>query len=178
MPEPSLGGLRAWRVRLFKTLEAVLFVLVLALLALVILQVCTRYLLHNSLPWTEEVARMVLIWLVMIGAAIATERNEQYAINFIFERLGGGARMAVLLATHLIGIVFLIALAVYGGEYVRTNMQTVYVATQIPKGYIYAAVPFGAAIMAASTIAHAIEAWVLRDADPDLLVVGVVKMDV
>ena len=67
MSENSIAGLRAARARFFQGLEAVLFVLVLTLLALVILQVFTRYVLQSSLPWTEEVARMVLVWLVMIG---------------------------------------------------------------------------------------------------------------
>lgn len=178
MSENSIAGLRAARVRFFKVLEAVLFVLVLALLALVILQVFTRYVLHSSVPWTEEVARMVLVWLVMIGASIATDRKEQYAISFIFERLRGGTRLAVLLLTHLLGIAFVLALVVYGSEYVRTNLQTVYVATQLSKGYIYAAVPIGAAIMTGSLVAHSIEAWVLRNAPLAATAAGLVKLDV
>jgi TRAP-type C4-dicarboxylate transport system permease small subunit len=178
MSEQSVVALQSARVRFFKLLEAVLFVLVLALLALVILQVSTRYVLHSSLPWTEEVARMVLVWLVMIGASIAAERKEQYAISFIFDRLRGGTRLAVLLGTHLLGIAFLLALVFYGAEYVRTNLQTVYVATQMSKGYIYAAVPVGAAIMTGSLVAHAIEAWALRDAEPSATAAGLVKLDV
>lgn len=178
MLENSAGAFKSARVRFFKGLEALIFVLVLALLALVILQVFTRYVLHASIPWTEEVARMVLLWLVMIGASIATERKQQYAINFIFERLRGGIRLSVLLLTNLLGIVFLLALVVYGTEYVRTNLATVYVATQASKGYIYAAVPAGAAIMMSSLVAHSIEAWMLRDASPAAPAAGVVQLDV
>lgn len=178
MSEQSVVALKSARLRFFQGLEVVLFVLVLALLALVILQVSTRYVLHSSLPWTEEVARMVLVWLVMIGAAIAAERKEQYAISFIFDRLRGSTRLVVLMATNLLGVAFLLALVFYGAEYVRTNMQTVYVATQLSKGYIYAAVPVGAIIMTGSLIAHAIEAWVLRDADPSVTAAGLVKLDV
>jgi TRAP-type C4-dicarboxylate transport system permease small subunit len=176
--ENSLAGLRAARARFFQGLEAVLFVMVLTLLALVILQVFTRYVLQSSLPWTEEVARMVLVWLVMIGAAIATERKEQYAIKFIFERLRGRTRLAVLLLTHLLGIAFLLALMVYGAEYVRTNMQTVYVSTQLSKSYVYVAVPIGAAIMMATLVFHAIEAWVLRNAPPAAADSGTIVLDV
>ena len=178
MSENPIVGLRAARVRFFQALEAVLFVLVLTLLALVILQVFTRYVLQSSLPWTEEVARMVLVWLVMIGAAIATERKEQYAIKFIFQRLRGRTRLTVLLLTHLLGIAFLLALMVYGAGYVRTNMQTVYVATQLSKGYIYAAVPIGAAIMMATLVLHAIEAWVQRDVPPSPTDAGSFQLDV
>lgn len=178
MADLPVRGLRAARVRFFQALEAVLFVLVLGLLALVILQVVTRYVLHTSVPWTEEAARMVLVWLVMIGASIAAERKEQYAISFIFDRLRGSARLAMLLFTNLLGLAFLLVLVFYGVEYVRTNLTTVYVATQIPKGYIYAAVPVGAAIMMGSLVAQSVEAWLARDAQPASPAAALVKLEV
>jgi len=160
--------LTEWRRRFFAGIEVVLFALSFSLLVLIGLQVFTRYVLHASVPWTEEVARMDLVWLVMLGAAVAMERNEHYAITFVAVRLKGVARIGVLLATNIFGIIFLGVLAIYGSEYVAANMKTVYVSTQVSRGWIYLAMPIGAAIMAFSLISHSVEAVLGVKIEPPL----------
>jgi TRAP-type C4-dicarboxylate transport system permease small subunit len=157
--DDMIDVLKRTRRRFFGALEAVLFVLMLALLALISLQVFTRYVLNIGLPWTEEVARMVLVWTVMIGAAIAMDRNEHYAITFIADRLKGVPRLVVLLLVNVIGLVFLFVLVRHGMNYVSSSMTTVYVSTQVARGWIYLALPVGAAIMMVSLVLNSIEAW-------------------
>jgi len=160
MLERLVVAARPLRRRLAAGLEALLFTLVLALLALVLLQVLTRYVLQAAIPWTEEVARMVLVWMVMIGAVIAAEHNEHYVINFLSSRLRGWPRLLVLIATNVLGLVFLAALVILGSQYVMANLKTVYVSTQTTKAIVYAALPLGALLMALSLMLQSIEAWV------------------
>ena len=171
-----IAATRPVRKRALAGLGAVLFVLVLALLALVLLQVLTRYVMQAAIPWTEEVARMVLVWMVMVGATIAAERNEHYAINFLSAKLRGVPRLLVLLLTNVMGLIFLLVLAVYGTQYVLANLQTVYVSTQTTKALVYVALPGGAVLMALSLVLQSIEAWI---AGPDAATqAGVVMGDV
>lgn len=162
----AIAVLQDWRRKFFAAVEAVLFVLVLALLILIALQVFTRYVLQASLPWTEEVARMVLVWAVMLGAAVAMERNEHYAITVLSARFRGATRLGVLIATNIAGLVFLVALVGYGAQYMAVNMNTVQVSTQISRGWIYLAMPVGATIMGLSLILHSIKAWLDRSEGP------------
>lgn len=163
----AMALLRVWPRRFFAALEAILFVLVLALLVLIALQVFTRYVLQASLPWTEEAARMVLVWAVMLGAALAMERKQHYAITVLSAGFRGATRAVVLIATNLLGLVFLMVLVVYSAEYMAANMKTVYVSTQVSRGWIYLAMPVGAAIMGLSLILHTIEAWLDRRGGPE-----------
>jgi TRAP-type C4-dicarboxylate transport system permease small subunit len=137
--------------------EATLFVLVVALLVLIALQVFTRYVLHSAVPWTEEVARMLIVWTVMLGAAVAMDRKEHYAITFLSNRLTGTVKIGLLIVTDIIGLVFLGALTIYDIEYVRTNIDTVFVSTGIRRSWVYLALPTGAAIMALSLVVNSIE---------------------
>jgi TRAP-type C4-dicarboxylate transport system permease small subunit len=144
-------------------MEALVFVHVIVLLVLIVLQVFTRYIMQSALPWTEEVARMVLVWTVMLGAAVAMERNEHYAITVLSAHFRGPLRRCVLIATNALGFVFLGVLVRYGAEYMTVNMKTVYVSTQISRGWVYLALPVGAVIMGLSLLLHSVEAWYERD---------------
>lgn len=161
----AITVLQDWRRKFFAAVEAVLFVLVLLLLILVVLQVFTRYVLQASLPWTEEVARMVLVWAVMLGAAIAMDRKEHYAVTVLSARFRGPIRLWVLVITNLLGVVFLAALAYHGAEYMSANMKTTYVSTQWSRGWVYLALPVGAVIMFATLVVHSIEVWYRRGED-------------
>src|SRR5690554_7021907 len=142
------------RRRLFSSLEVVLFGLVMSLLVLTLLQVFTRYVLHYSLPWTEEVARIALVWTVMVGASIAADRREHYAITFLSDHFRKGFRFWAVVVVNMLALVFLFALMKFGTDYVLRNMSTVYIATQVAKGFVFAALPIAAALMAFSLITH------------------------
>lgn len=145
-------------------LEASLFVMVLALLGLMILQVVTRYVMQMAVPWTEEVARMILVWMVMTGATVASDRSEHYAITFVSGRLRGTPRLLMLIVTNILGLVFLAALAFYGTAYLMANLKTVFVSTQTSRAWVYAALPICATLMAASLLLQTIEAWLQGEA--------------
>src|SRR5262245_37343003 len=51
--------------------------LVVAQAAVVGLQVIGRHLLHQPIPWTEEIARLLLAWLMCVGG-IAALRDGQH----------------------------------------------------------------------------------------------------
>jgi TRAP-type C4-dicarboxylate transport system permease small subunit len=158
-----IAVLKDWRRKFFSGVEAVVFVLVLVLLVLIALQVFTRYIMHAALPWTEEVARMMLVWMVILGAAIAMERKEHYAITVLSDRFRGATLLWVLVITNLLGVVFLAALAYHGAEYMSANMKTTYVSTQVSRGWVYLALPVGSVIMIASLALHSVEVWNRRD---------------
>ena len=174
----AIAVLQDWRRKFFAAVEAILFVLVLSLLILIALQVFTRYVLQASLPWTEEVARMVLVWAVMLGAAVAMERNEHYAITVLSDLFRGTTRKVVLIATNILGLVFLVLLVVYGTEYMAANMKTVYVSTQVSRGWIYLAMPVGATIMVLSLLMDSIEALLDRGGRSTLTVGPAGTLDV
>jgi len=156
--EIDMRGLRRVRRRVFATLEALCFLMVIAIMVLVATQVFTRYVLAIPVNWLEEAARMTLVWLVMLGAAVAAERKEHYVIDFIVKGMPRKVALPVLLVTNVLGIIFLAILAVKGFQYFESAMKTFYVSLNVPRGYIYVALPVGAVLMIFSLVSHSIEA--------------------
>src|SRR5947209_19120201 len=56
------------------------FVIFWSLAFIVFLQFFTRYVLNDSLSWTEEIARYGLMWIVFIGGIMVTWRNSHIAV--------------------------------------------------------------------------------------------------
>jgi TRAP-type C4-dicarboxylate transport system permease small subunit len=59
----------------------VAFVIFWSLAFIVFLQFFTRYVLNDSLAWTEEIARYGLMWIVFIGGIMVTRRNTHIAVE-------------------------------------------------------------------------------------------------
>ena len=56
-------------------------VLVVVMTGLVFFQVTNRYIIGSSIPWTEEVSRIIFIWITYIGAYIALKTKAHISIE-------------------------------------------------------------------------------------------------
>ena len=63
-----------------------------ATLVLVNVQIVCRFVLSISVPWTEEVSRLLFIWLAYLGAAIGLREGTLIVIDTVPELLGPPAR--------------------------------------------------------------------------------------
>ncbi|MGL6252437.1 MAG: TRAP transporter small permease, partial [Billgrantia desiderata] len=91
-----------------------------ALIVSVSANVIGRSLLNRSLPWADELARMLFIWLIFIGAAAAFARYEHIAVDFLVRRLQPRAAYVLYLLQHLI-IATLMGIMVWGGYLVMSR---------------------------------------------------------
>ncbi|MBM3525351.1 MAG: TRAP transporter small permease [Alphaproteobacteria bacterium] len=134
----------------------------------VFLQVLVRFVLtaigiNISAPWTEEVARYVLIWCVFLGAGVGCRKAQLISLEFVVRWAPGWTGQAMrYLALLLCAALFLLLINV-GYQFVvvigRTELSPV---MQIPKTWVYWAMPAGAALMVVNTVALMAEAIVSR----------------
>ena len=154
MPESRLparalsSGSILWSI-LTRPVEWTCGLLMTLLTVLVFLQVITRYVLVYPWEWPEELARMLFVWLALLGAVVAMRGSGHFSIGAFVDRLPSHLRrgIAVLLRLTLLGFLVLVAyLGLDAAFRVRDQLST---AMEISMSYGYAAVPVSFTLMAA-----------------------------
>jgi TRAP-type transport system small permease protein len=130
----------------YNVLCALLTAVVGALLLPVTLQVVSRYTdLIPTLIWTEEAARFLLIWMIMLGATIAVRMRGHFDIDLLPEpktkRGKATARMLVDIIVAAFGAAFLWV----GTGYAWDATNEVSEITEMSMAYMYAAFPISSA---------------------------------
>ena len=97
-------------------LETVLCGILVAMVVVTFSQVVSRYLLHYSLSWSEELARFLLMWLAMLSAAYGFKTKSHFALTFVVDRFGAGPRRIIGVLVTLAMAVFLIVFTVKAVE--------------------------------------------------------------
>ena len=110
----------------------------------VLWQVFTRYVVGIPSSFTDELARYLLIWVGILGAAYAAGRRIHVAIDILPSRLSPGAQAKLLVFVNVIIIIFSLAVLVIGGSrlvYVTFLLKQNSPALQIPLGGVYTIIP-------------------------------------
>jgi TRAP-type transport system small permease protein len=118
-----------------------------ALGAIVFLQFFTRYVLNDSLAWTEEIARYGLIWVTYIGAVMVTRRNSHIAVMLLPNLLPAWGGRLLLAVIDLVMLAFLGLLTYFSVLIVQRMHVQVMSVVDLPMSYVYAAVVLGCALM-------------------------------
>jgi TRAP-type transport system small permease protein len=124
------------------------FVLFWALAFIVFLQFFTRYVLNDSLSWTEEIARYGLMSLAFIGGAVVTRKKAHIAVELVSNLMGPGLLRAALLAlVDFITLGFMGLLAYFSVtivERMHSQRMTVF---DLPMSVVYGVVGLGCFMM-------------------------------
>ncbi len=115
----------------------------LGLALIVALQVVSR-LLKISLPWTEELARFLLVWLTFLGCALAIYRKSHLSVNFLVEMMPEKLKRACNFFTRAVMLAFFTTLLVYGVRLSALSMGNLSTSLGWPMGAVYAVLPFSA----------------------------------
>ncbi|NJO24332.1 MAG: TRAP transporter small permease [Sphingomonadales bacterium] len=121
--------------------------LILAVMAAaVFVQVVLRY-AGRGIDGLDEVPRYLFVWLVMIGAAAAMQRGEHTVLDYFINRLNPRARALVLVLTNAAGIGLFAYMIKLSLVLVPNAQLQTSAGLELPLGYVFAAIPVGAALL-------------------------------
>ena len=106
--------------------------------------VFTRYAMGSQASWTEELARFLLIWIGILGAAYAAGKDMHLAIDLLMPRLKeeGQKRLKILISFLI--VLFAFTVMVIGGIrliYITHVLGQLSPALRVPMAVIYSVVP-------------------------------------
>ncbi len=111
------------------------------------LQVFGRYTGLLFVPWTEELARLLFVWVVWLGAAAAMTRAGHIRFDFVIDRLPAWLQRSCEVAVHAGTGVFLIVLVWYGYEVAQSQAGASYLTFPLSVKYAYLSGVVGSLLM-------------------------------
>lgn len=113
----------------------------------VIAGVFARYVMQNPMVWTEEIARITMIWTAYLGMSIAVRQRGHLGVLFFVQKLPFRLQRVVRLFNDVVIMIFLYVLIVNGVKMVIAAKIQVEPATGIIMSYPYLIVPLSGVLM-------------------------------
>jgi len=124
-----------------------LVVIGIAMSIVIFLQVIFRFVIYVPFPWSEEMARYLMIWMGMLGSVVAMRKGRHIGVTVMIDRLSPKTRVPLLLSIRVVMMGFLFVIAKEGFSLAVFNAPQRSPAMEIPMLYPYLAIPVGAVLM-------------------------------
>lgn len=140
-----------WADRLSDILAKVLNVTIAAMLfvmcAVTVWQVFARYVLNDASSWSEEVARIMMTYMALLGSAVVIKTGGHVTVTVLIDRVGPGMLTWLLALRDLAMLTTLCVMGWSSFQFALLNSVQLSAAMDIPMVYIYAALWLGAGAM-------------------------------
>jgi TRAP-type C4-dicarboxylate transport system permease small subunit len=132
-------------------------ILTLVLTVVVLLQVLYRYVLELPLVWSDEAARLLLVWLTFVGGGVAIAQGLHPRIEMIDSIRAPGVRTAIEVVVSVAVLAFLVCLLVISADVAKTYVAYRSLGLGWSQAIPRAAIPVGACLMAINVLAKLLE---------------------
>ena len=112
----------------------------------VLVGVFFRYALDAPIKWGEELARLMMMWVGLMGIAIALKDGDHMGLEMLVNRLSGRLLAFCNLAANTLVGIFLVILLIWGLKVAIAGRVSILPALQIPWTWSLIAVPITAGI--------------------------------
>jgi TRAP-type C4-dicarboxylate transport system permease small subunit len=115
--------------------------------ALVFIQVIFRYVLQDSISWSEELTRYMLVWVVFLASGYVLNKGGHANIDLLLNLFPQTMRTIVERSSLLLIVCFSCLIIRYGFILMRFGQRQVSSALGIPMNYVYLAIPIGGGLL-------------------------------
>jgi TRAP-type C4-dicarboxylate transport system permease small subunit len=153
-------------------LEGMLVACMVLMVVMVFGNVVLRYGFNSGIAVSEEVSRLLFVWLTFLGAIVAMREKAHLGVDTLLRKLGPGGRRACALASQLLMLLCCAIVAWGGWRVTLVSLDSEAAVSGISNGWVYASVVV-AAVGIGSILLHGL--WRLltgRVADDELVMVA------
>ena len=135
-------------------IEGLLLVMMVALCADVFLGVFSRYVLRSTFTWYDEIARLLFVWMVFLGAAVGVRQAGHFRLHLLVDRFPAGLRRAAEIVGELAIMLFGAVLIQQGWKLVELGQFQQTPVMGLSKRYVYASMPAGGVLIILYSLPH------------------------
>ena len=118
-------------------------------------QVAARYLPGLAVPrWTSEISLILMVWLSLLGSALAVRRAEHLAMDLAIRQASPRVQRWLYALVWLLVAAFGAYLTWYGWRLADLTMMQTFAATKLPVGWMYLSLPVGGFFMVVYALAN------------------------
>lgn len=132
-----LGALRRAEAGILRLMEWAIMLSMSGMVIVVFLQIISRYVFSVSLSWSEEVARLLFICLVFMGAAVLARQQKHLTVTIVVDLFEPHIRHGLLALASLVGMICGWYLVQGGWAVMMREWDQLTPALQFPMGFIY-----------------------------------------
>ena len=143
-----MGAWPGVRKGFIRALEVLLMAMVAVLTLTVLWGVFTRFCLGRQAEYTDELARLLLVWVSMVGAALAFGEKAHLGVDFFVNKLHPEARKTLSMLVQVVTVVLAVAVFVIGGWGLAMGQMGQQLPTlPISRGMVYLSIPLGGVLI-------------------------------
>lgn len=136
--------------------EAVLALLLGAMIVLSSLQILLRSVFDSGIGWADPMLRVLVLWVGLLGAVAASREGRQITVDVFARLLSGRPRAAVGALTSLFTVGVSAVLAYHGVRFVASEHAFASVAfSGVPAWALESVIPFAFGAIALRYLGHA-----------------------
>ena len=140
-----------------KVINTIVVILFIVVVVVVSAQVFSRFVIHLSIRWADEVSRYAFVWLVYIGGAITIREGRNVAFDLILDSRKGKQWKAMFTLVNVISIVYLILLTYFGVRVCIAESVEFSPIMRFPMWVVSLAIPLGGVLMTIEQLLYFIE---------------------
>lgn len=122
---------------LFKGVEAVLALLLVAMVVMVLGNVVLRYGFDTGISASEELSRTAFVWLTFIGAVVATRDGTHLGVDSLLRRLPRRGQLALVVVSELVMLACCVLLFRGTWQQHEVNATTASLITGMPVIWVF-----------------------------------------
>jgi len=140
----------AIREKVDNVVSKVLIIIMSVMVINVLWQVFTRFIMGTPSSFTDELARYLMIWLGILGAAYVSGKRVHVAIDVLPQKFSEKVQKRLMLIVYVLIIIFAFFAMVIGGlrlVYITYVLDQYSPALQVPLAAVYFSIPLSGALI-------------------------------
>ncbi|MBL7005901.1 MAG: TRAP transporter small permease [Spirochaetia bacterium] len=127
-------------------------ILLVAMTILIFINVFMRYILNSGIGWSEEIAKLLMVWFTFIAMAIGVKQGLHISLHLLPKKLPVWFDKSLIFLKDFITLSIAVVFFLYGLKLVQVTSRSIMPATEWPSSILYLILPISAFLIASEAL--------------------------